>query len=168
VRARRDRRVPSVLPQTTQTNPRPTAQDAIPPHAHVQICTHHFARLSSCTRPPIIPRESMRQETKQIPWHPPHRTVTRHGSAQRKAERSHSSKLRKTQAQEDTAKGCQPTMRNAAVCRTFCGSQTTNPVFPCSQTVPSASHEREVVGEVLGCSRAAPRYWALGSSAVVQ
>jgi hypothetical protein len=149
-RARRDRRV---SPSTNDTNkPKTYRANAIPPHAHVQICTHHFARLSSCTRPPIIPRESMRQETKQIPCRPPHRTVTRHGSARRKAERSHFSKLRKTQAQEDT----------------FCGSQTTNPVFPCSQTVPSASHEREVVREVLGCSRAAPRYWALGSSAVVQ
>jgi hypothetical protein len=98
-RARRDRRV---SPSTNDTNkPKTYRANAIPPHAHVQICTHHFARLSSCTRPPIIPRESMRQETKQIPCRPPHRTVTRHGSARRKAERSHFSKLRKTQAQED-------------------------------------------------------------------
>jgi hypothetical protein len=92
----------SVLPRTTQTNSRTYRANAIPPHAHVQICTHHFAGLSSCTRPPIIPRESMRQETKQIPCRPPHRTVTRHGSAQRKAERSHFSKLKKTQAPRKT------------------------------------------------------------------
>lgn len=108
----------SVLPRTTQTNPRTYRANAIPPHAHVQICTHHFAGLSSCTRPPIIPRESMRQETKQIPCCPPHRTVTRHGSAQRKAERSHSPSSGRPRHPGRHNEGCQPTMRNAAVCRT--------------------------------------------------
>jgi hypothetical protein len=68
------------------------------------VCTHPFRK----THPPIIPRESVRQETKQSPGIPPHRTVTRHDSAQRKAEQRELSQLsslgRRQRVSADNAK----------------------------------------------------------------
>lgn len=118
----------------------------------LRMPAYHLSRINASETKQSIPS--------RLAATTPHRNTAY--SARGKAERSRSA------AQARTTKGCQPTMRNAAVCRTFCLPQrwTNNQSSPALLSnirlqVMSGSWSR-------AGSRAAPRHWALGWSAVAQ